>query len=244
MEKNFFKQRAQSAVESILITAMALFILTAFTAIIFDQIYLFNENQNRVMASTAINSLVREVNDVFFLGPGSIKTVRVVLPEGFDSKESFIKDKSFSLRVGESVVSANTGVEVRGEWPIDGGNHFFVLTAFNDFVLVSETRLIISPTQISAHLRVGEESEFELVLFNDSDSIKIYSVFFDSSDGIDLTNLEGGEVSVLARDSNLASVGVSCKSNAFGSHSSRIVFVSSSSSDANISVPVSVFCFD
>ncbi|MFA6320226.1 MAG: hypothetical protein WCX66_04860, partial [archaeon] len=239
--------KAQSVIESILIIAIAVFILTALIAITFDQIYSFKDSQNKKIASLAINSIIDEVNDLYFLGPGSVKTILVVLPEGIDPEKSFIQDRTLWLNVWGSDVFASASVDVRGEWPIESGNYAFTLTSFDDFVLITTSLATVSPTQVSEYLLQGQGIDFNIELFNESTLDKNYSIILEfpivSSSEVSLLN-EGGvsEVSVLASDSSLINFSLNCSMNSFGSYSGKIVFVPLEDNDLNITIPINLFC--
>ncbi|OQA31279.1 MAG: Laminin G domain protein [archaeon ADurb.Bin336] len=244
MKKIFFrKSKAQSTIESILIVAMALFILTALFGITYDQIYSFRADQSRKTASVAINSIVKEVNDVYFLGPGAMKTIIVRLPEGIDFNKSFIKNRTICLNVFGSDVFSTASVDLRGVWPGDDGTFSFTLTAYDDYVSISIRPVDVSPNSVSEYLVQGESKDFSVTLHNSSDEDKSYSMVIDfPSSEVSLSSTHEGVVEVFYDDSKVVNYSISCGSNSFGSYSGKIVFVPLNSSDENITIPINLFC--
>lgn len=75
IKKNFKKKGcvAQASIETLIILAVGLFILTVFTAIVFDQITMQNTFQQKQLGLQSITILAKEVDNVYFLGTGSKK---------------------------------------------------------------------------------------------------------------------------------------------------------------------------
>ncbi|MDD4082175.1 MAG: LamG domain-containing protein [Sphaerochaetaceae bacterium] len=248
MKKRFFRSKsgAQSSIETIIILAMALFILTALTAIIYDQISVYKIEQEQKIASVAVNTIAKEINDAYFLGPGTIKTILVRMPSNIDFNKSTIENRTLVLNVGGSDIFASVKVDVRGVWPDESGTYSFTISAYDDYVSVSVRPVDVSPNQITQYLLQGESIDFDLVLSNGSDEDAYYSLILDfpspvSSEAV-LTSTHAGLVEVFYGETQTINFSVSCSNSSFGSYYGKIIFVPTNSSDANITVPVNLFC--
>lgn len=247
LEKNVFSvKRAQSSIETILILAMALFILAALVGMVYDQISLFKVEQDQKIASIAVMSIAKEVNDVYFTGPGTVKNIIVQMPEDIDFSKSSIEGRTLLLNVGGGDIFASTNIDVRGDWPSGAGLYSFSLNAFDDYVSISVVDVSASPSQISEQLNQGESKSFSVTLANNSAKDYFYSLSnefpFAPSSGADLTSDLTGLLKVKTSDSNSVNFLINCESDSFGSYSGKLVFVPLDSSDSNITVPINLFC--
>ena len=247
MKKGFrSKSRAQSSIETIVILSIALFLLTALTAVIYDQITTYKIEQEQKIASVAVNTIAKEVNDAYFLGPGTIKTILVRMPNSIDLNKSAIEGRTLVLNVGGSDIFASTKVDVRGVWPDESGTYIFTISSFDDYVSVSVRPVDVSPNQINEYLVQGESTDFSISLTNSSDEDYYYSLIFDfpspSSSEVSLTSTHEGLVELFYGETQTVNFSLACLTNSFGSYSGKIIFVPSDSSDSNITIPINLFC--
>ena len=222
---------------------MALFILTALVGITYDQIYSFRADQSKKTASIAINSIVKEVNDVYFLGPGAMKTIIVRLPDGIDFNKSFIEDRTIWLNVFGSDVFATTSVDVRGIWPGEDGTFSFTITAYDDYVSISIRPVDVTPNSVNEYLVQGESKKFSITLHNGSDLDKYYLMVIDFPlSEVSLSSNHEDLIEVFYGETQLIDYSISCGLDSFGSYEGKIIFVPIDSSDENITIPVNLFC--
>ena len=248
MGKKFFfkKSRAQSSTETIIILAIALFILTALSAIVYDQVEIYRNTQEQKLASIAVNTIAKEVNDAYFLGPGTIKTVLVRMPTSVDVNKSSIQGRTLILNVRGSDIFASTKVDVRGVWPDESGTYSFTISSFDDYVSVSVRPVDVSPNQVSEYLVQGSSTDFNIILTNSTLFDYNYSMIIDfpsiSSPGVTLTSSFPSLIELSNGESQTINFSLGCLVNSFGSYSGRIIFVPSDLSDSNMTIPINLFC--
>ena len=76
--------KGQTAIETVIVLAFGLLLLSVMSAIVFNELSLQFETQEKRIASDTVNTLAREVDDVYFLGTGSRKEVMVIIPQGIN----------------------------------------------------------------------------------------------------------------------------------------------------------------
>ena len=240
-----FSPRAQSSIETLIILAIGLLILSILIGIVYDQLNSsFAVEQQRV-ASSAVRTLAKEIDDAYFLGPGTIKNVTIKLPEDVNFESSFIRNKSIVLNVGGTDVVADTSVDVNGVWPNTSGSFVFLITAFDDLVTVSVQPLNFSPSQINETLLQGTSKDIVVTVTNTSPSAINYSInqiFPEGSSLASSLSLSENALGISENSSTSFTATISCGASALGSYSGRINFVPNTSSLALLSVPINLVC--
>jgi hypothetical protein len=202
--------------------------------------------QQQKIGSAAINSLAKEINDVYFIGPGTVKEVVIVLPQAVDLNKSYIEGRGIVLNVAGTDLVASTKVNTRGIWPNTEGSYVFLLTAYSDFVMVSSQPISVSPLNIEKTISQASSGDFNLIITNNSSNNYPYevSVFFpdNSSSEASLSSSSLGSITFNALSQNTLSFSLTCNPESFGSYSGKIIFDPLSANDANLTIPVNLVC--
>jgi hypothetical protein len=215
--------------------------------IVYDQIHTNYIQSQQKIASTVVSTLAREVDDAYFLGPGTIKNIRLVMPKEVDLTNSYISDKSIVLRVLGSDYVATTTVPVRGNWPNSDGSYVFVIKTYNDFVSISLQPIDFTPSQVSAVIPQGSYADTNIVLTNSSqvDATYNFSIDMNSIDPsiVSVTKLtEGTSITITTSSPEIIPLRLSCSRTAFGSYSGSIILSPEDTTDVNLSVPINIVC--
>jgi len=239
------KSKAQSSIETLIILATGLFILSALTVIVYDQLNSNYYQQQQQIGSNAINTLAKEINDAYFLGPGTVKNVIITMPSMVDYNKSYILGKYLVLNVAGSDLFASTKVNARGIWPNTSGSFVFVITSFDDFVSVSAQPISFSPSQISEALQQDSSMDVNVVVANSSSLNKDYNLvinFAVNDLGEQMVSSSVSQVTFVAGAETVVPFSFACSRNSFGPYSGTVVFIPLDSSDSNISFPVNLVC--
>jgi len=240
------KVRAQAVIETLIILAIAVFILTFLVTMVYAQFDSYNRQVQERQASLAVSTLAKEIDDAYFLGPGTVKNVVIILPTDVDLDNSFILGKAVVLRVGESDITASTSVTVRGSWPNSSGSYVFSITSFGDFVYVSQQDIMFSPARISQSVAQTFYKDLTIVATNSSQTSKSYDIELDfPSDGSSEASASisaSSPITFAASSSTNIPLRVSCARDSFGSYVGSIIFNPTDGSDNNLSVPINLVC--
>ena len=225
--------------------AIGVFILVAFIPIVYEQMNLSYFEQQRKMAYLAVSTLAKEIDDIYFLGPGATRSIIVTLPDSVDFSHSFISGRTIFLRAAQQDFIATTRVDARGAWPDSSGAYLFVITAHNDFVSVAVQPVSFTPSSFSESVVSGGSADFNLLVENISERDVNYSIFIEhKSPWVDasLTSNQD-DTFVLASGERISlSFTISCFKDAFGYYVASIIFDPLGTNDANMTVPVRIFC--
>ena len=203
--------RAQSSIETIVMVAIGLVLLTAMTQVIFSSVGVYYGRQQQMIATQALSILANEIDDVYFSGPGTTRTIRIEIPEQMDLANSYIQGKSLVMNVNGSEYVRTTKVPVRGVWPNATGAYTFKLVAYGDFVAISSDLLEFNPNNISVSLSQGAPTTQDINILNLSSSEVDYTFSINFSHAnASVTSDDTGVVSFLANDCNTSSINT-CK---------------------------------
>ncbi len=246
MSKFFGKMRnGQTSVETLMIMAIGVFILAALVSMVYEQMNYGYAQQQQNTAELAVRALAKEVDDAYFLGPGTVRSIILPMPEGVDFENSFIDGRAIVLRVSETDHTASTKIDVRGVWPNSTGSFNFVITSFNDFVHVSAAKASFSPASISETVIQSSSKQASVLFSNYSGGEIKYNMavnFPASGAGAFVSSPDEGEVSLGADENIILGFDISCSADAFGSYSGEVVFEPVLGTETRLSFPVNVFC--
>jgi hypothetical protein len=234
-----FINRGQSTTETIMILAVGLILLTIFFSAAWQQVSAEYVIQQEKIGSQSLRLLKAEVEDIYFLGAGEKREIVLTLPDLVDYNQSYIRNNSLVLKIGDNNFAFTTSVPVRGEWPSSSGQWLVTITSFGDFVLVSTSTLSFSPAQINESLNQGTSSETELTITNTSTSSTshVFSINGPSSGAI-ISSSDTGTINLSSAESTTATITTSCPKSANGDYNGELVFAS----DANITYPIFITC--
>ncbi len=222
-----------------IILAVAIFILIAFLSTAWEQITMQHNAQQVKVGSLALQTLTKEINDVYFLGPGSKKEVLIILPDLIDSNYSSIENSTLSLRVAGTDLFSTTKVPVRGVWPNSSGSYVFTIEAFNDFVSISTNLLSFSPTQMNKVLIQDSSTQSSLFITNSKSESANYnfSIIFSSSVA-SISSSDEGTLEFTAGEQKEITIDFYCSNTSAGNYSAVLFF----EGDTNITFPVNLTC--
>jgi len=212
---------------------------------VYNQIYNNNILEQQKIGASAVKLLAKEVNDAYFLGPGTVKNVRVFMPRLIDYNNSYIIGKSIVLRVAKTDYVSSTKVDVRGSWPNRSGVSVFSVRAFGDFVTLEDQPVSFSPAQLSVLLLQGNSTDKNIVISNTSASQVVYNFYNEfPSAGSDvlLSTSIINPITIASGAFETIPLSLSCTRDAFGAYYGKVVFVPTDINDANLSVPIKLVC--
>jgi len=234
-----FLVRAQASIETITIFSVAVVCVLLSVGIVWDQVFIYQSSQQRAIAFDAVNILALEADDVYFLGPGSVRTLTINIPPGVDFENSFIQNNTIVLRVNGSDVSATTRANIKGNFPSSSGSFVFTIASSGNFVTISASNLLFSPERIQIDLVQSSSDEVSLSVTNNSVDSKEYFFSIDFNDGFAfVSSLQEGILSFSSFETKQISVNVSCARNSSGSYFGNLVF----DGDFNSTLPLVVNC--
>lgn len=236
--------RAQAGIETMLVLAIGIFIVLFLVSMTYEQINSSRENGQQVMAQNAVNTLAREIDDAYFLGPGTVKDVKIQIPTGVDFDNSFISEKSVVLRIAGTDAVASTTAEVEGQWPNTNNSVVFSVVAYEDKVIVSSQELAFNPSKISESLQDGDTKDVTLSIENITENQKEYSlsVTGDTAGSYGSATLSTGSLTIPASSSESINVQLACDPAAFGNYNGRIEVTPQQEPYYTTTVPISIFC--
>ncbi|MCX6803180.1 MAG: hypothetical protein NTY48_01265 [Candidatus Diapherotrites archaeon] len=236
---------AQSTVETLLVLAIGIFILVSLVAIVYNQIDNGVVLQQQKIGANTIRTLAKEIDDAYYLGPGTVRNISLTLPSSTDLNRSFISGRAIVLNVAGSDLLAGTSVRVVGAWPNTNGSHVFSITVFSDFVAVSTQSLSFSPAFVSKTISQSSSFVAVVVLSNSTSSTASYNIALDfpSSGSETLVSIIGGSsISVLSNNNSNLTFSLSCAANSFGYYDGNVVLSPISGKDANLLIPIRLVC--
>jgi hypothetical protein len=230
---------AQASIESMMILAAAMAGLLIFTALIWDSYSGSQILLQQQSGKNLIESLSREIDDAYFLGPGTVKKLILQLPESYDFNKSEFIGKTIVLNVAGSDIIGTTNVEVRGSWPDDTGLHQFVITVYDGFVSISPSKLSLSQHRIAEIVSSSSSKEVVISAENISGAQVPYviSTEFLHPDASAIVSPSGEKIFDIDESADFT-ISLSCDSNASGAYSGELIF----SGDENTSLPIDLVC--
>ncbi|MCX6801112.1 MAG: hypothetical protein NTZ73_02895 [Candidatus Diapherotrites archaeon] len=238
-EKNLGSLKCQATIESMLILAVGMVTLLILTAFLWDSYTTSQAAQQQQLGKDLLNRLAKEIDDAYFLGPGTVKKLILVVPSCADLNMSSFGSRTIILNVCGADLMGSTNVEVRGSWANAMGVHQFVITAFGDFVSVSASKLELSQYQINVVVLQGATKDVNISTGNVSGSPVNYvvSTSFSYSDVNISVTPDGSQTYLADEDKNFA-ITISCSDDAVGAYSGLIEF----GGDENITIPLNIIC--
>jgi len=239
------KCSGQTTIETLLMLTIGIFLLATLVIIVYEQINYGYASQQQNSAELIVVTLSKEINDVYFAGPGNVKSINLTIPEGFDLNNSLISGRALLLSVNGTDHTASTKVDVRGAWPSSSGSFNFVITAYSDFVYISVIEASFSPASISETLLQSQSKSVSILFTNNSSETIVYDMSIDfpaHGSGVTLSSVDEGEVSLNSDENTSLDFEISCGANAFGSYSGTVNFSPVSGADTALSFPVSLYC--
>lgn len=239
LEKDLGSLKCQAAIESMMILAAGMVALLILTAFLWDSYTTSQAAQQQQLGKDLLNRIAKEIDDAYFLGPGTVKKIILVMPQCADLNRSSFGSRTIILNVCGTDLISTTNVEVRGSWANAGSVHQFVITSFGDFVSVSASKLELSQYQINVVVLQGATKDVNISTRNVSGSSVDYvvSTSFSYSDVDVSITPDGSQTYSINEDKNFA-ITISCSDSAVGAYSGLIEF----GGDENITIPLSIIC--
>ena len=231
--------RAQSSIEMLIMVAFGLILLVVIAEIIFSNLGVYYGTQQQAIGTQSLSILASEIDDVYFSGPGTTKTIRIEIPNNMDLANSYISGNNLVMNLNGSEYVVSTRVPIRGTWPNSTGAYTFKLTAYGDFVAISADLLDFNPSNIAISLGQGSSTNLDLNIQNLSGAIASYELSINFSGlGASVTSTDVGEVSFLANDYNQITLSFSCSTNAIGNYDGNLFFDGAD----DVSIPIKLVC--
>ena len=238
------KQRGQASAEVLIIMAVGIMLLAAFGYVLTNQLNMFYAQEQQRVGELAVNTLATEINDAYFIGPGTVKNVVIKLPESVDFNESFVQNRALVLNVGGTDIVSETQVDINGRWPNANGSYVFSITAFDNYVTLSVQNLSFVPSQVQEVLHSISSKDFNVVVFNGSSTAADYNIFlsFNMGGNASLTSLTPAQSNhILSGAQQKAGFRITCGAGSGGQvYNGNILFVS----DYNMFIPVELTCLN
>jgi hypothetical protein len=234
------KSLAQATVETMIMIAIGIFILAVFASTALQQAQSYSLLQQKKIGETALNEIAKQVNEAYFSGAGTVKKITVILPEHADLSNSSISGNSLSLRIGSNDIIATTIPEIKGTWPGSTGSYTLTITAFEDFVLISSTRLVFNPTKLIISVPQNQSINSEFSVSNFSTTQKTLTLHITNSySDINLTSTKNEVDQNLAVGASVTfDLTASCSFNSIGEKNISLSFTG----DENTYYSVKVIC--
>ena len=237
-----FVGKAQASLETLILFAVALVLIGSIAGLAFDQFNLYYAQQQQKIAFDTVNSLAREIDDAYFISPGTVKIVFIDFPESADFENSHISGRELLIRVNGTDVVATTKVDVVGAWARKGGGYNVFLRAMEGVVVISLQSLEFYPSNLSLSIPDGSSEDFNLFITNVGDYSTTYDYSLDLVDSLmDVSSVpDFGEdaITILSGETRGIALTFSCATRSAGQYFGSLVF----SEDYNLSMPLNVTC--
>ena len=135
-------QRGQSSVELLMVLIISLTILAALISFTTTHVSNLEKQHSIDVAQDSINRLVREINNVYLLGPGKVREVVIPFPSGIDAANSRLQNNGIILRVYDTDVSGTAIPSLQGSVPTSEGLLRIRLLSYADHVTISLVSLL------------------------------------------------------------------------------------------------------
>jgi len=175
---NDFGRRGQNSVETIVILAGALVVLTAF--LYFANNYLISVQQQRDFndAYRAVKDLASTADWVYSQGLGAKKQVFIRIPPNVDPASTFIgkpaayandtnvTGNEINLRVYSTDVVGTSIATLKGSMPTSSGGYWVWVESFGDFVLIGQGMIAATPDKIEIYMPASSSSSANLTVYS------------------------------------------------------------------------------
>lgn len=233
-------KNGQATIETLILFAAFLTMLLIFLSIAVDQIQQNIENDQKMQMSQSLNSLKSEIQNVYFLGVGSVREIYVDFPQSVNFEKSFIEDKYLIINIFDSDLAINTGVNIKGDWPNSPGNHKITIVAYNNYVGINIHLLDFYPKAINQTINQGFSKDINLEVKNVSNNLKNYYLLINFES--ELANVESifNEQELVFEKNEIKEIPIKlfCSNNASGNYFGEIIFIS----DINAILPINITC--
>lgn len=231
----------QTTIETLIIFSVSLLIITIILGMVFNQLDMQRDFEQRKLGETSLKILASEINDAYFLGPGTTKTVVVTIPELTNFRKSFIYQNNLVLNVAGTDLSETTSVIVKGNWPVSSGSYSFRITVFSDFVSINGENLNFVPQKIQEKVYQSSEKDVNLIITNNSNFVKNYQLSiipFQTTKATLTNNFENNSFTIVPQESIIIPLTLSCASDSAGTYVGGLNFTS----DTTLSFPIILTC--
>lgn len=148
--------RAQSSVELLLVLVVSLILLAVLVSFTTEHVTRVQKEQSLRATVESVNRLAREIDAVYFSGPGHVREVLVSLPTGIDSSLSRIENNAIILHVYGTDVIGTATPTLQGTVPTSAGLSRVRLISYADHVTISLVSILSD--QDSIYLAMSRDS--------------------------------------------------------------------------------------
>jgi hypothetical protein len=148
--------RAQSSVELLLILVVSLILLAVLVSFTTEHVTRVQKEQSLHAATQSVNRLAREIDAVYFSGPGHVREVVVSFPSGIDPALSRLENNAIILHMYGTDVIGTTTPTLQGTVPTSAGLIRIRLISYVDHVTISLVSILSD--QDSIYLAMSRDS--------------------------------------------------------------------------------------
>jgi len=152
--------RAQSSTEFIIMMGMSFLVVIILFTVTLEYFYSVRAQRDYGDATSAVQTLAAEADNVYIQGTGAEKIVPITLPGStvFSPDVTYIgrplinqssgKSNTISISLNGTVLTATTSATVIGSFPSYAGVHQMKITSHGDFVSIGAHLLSVSPDSV------------------------------------------------------------------------------------------------
>ncbi len=169
--------RGQNSVETIVVLAGALIVLTVF--LYFANEYLISAQQQKDYNDgyRAVKDLASAADWVYSQGTGAKKQVFIRIPPNVDPNETYvgkpiayandtsINANQINIRVYSTDIVGTSLATLKGVIPTQNGGYWVWVESFGDFVLIGQGMIATSPETIEIYMSASSASSANLTVF-------------------------------------------------------------------------------
>ena len=144
--------RAQTSVEFLVILAVSVTILAIVLAVAYEQFTTLQITKGNADARNSVDVLKAAATEVYAQGEGSRKQVFVRLPPEYQGADSYVANRTISMKVRGNDVASTTDFDVYGSLPGTSGGHFVWVISEGNRVRIGSIFLLVSKSALSVSM--------------------------------------------------------------------------------------------
>jgi len=160
--------RGQASTEFIIILAASLVIFSAIAVVSSSQLVDLGTQHTNQQANSAVVDLARAADDVYQQGLGARKKVYIEIPDDIVANESFVRNNTINMRIGNTDVWATTVPTVFGAIPSTSGGNYCWVRSYGSYVTVCTAFIDVYPTSVYELMAQNQTVQATLDVTNDA----------------------------------------------------------------------------
>ncbi|MDZ4256766.1 MAG: hypothetical protein U1C71_04100, partial [archaeon] len=194
------KTAGQSSVELLIVLAISLVLLAALVDFTVNQVSRVEKQHAIRLGQEGVQRLIREIDEVYSLGPGNTRDIIIPWPRGVDSSRSRLEGRSIILQVYDFQIAGTAIPSLRGTIPSQPGLVRFRLVSDADSVLISLSTVTSDVDSVYVAMPRDANASARVVFSNtgtqDADTVLVWTwdhTLVDASIGPSVFTLSPGE---------------------------------------------------